>query len=81
VVQLLRDVLVNGRSVDTIADNPALKFCYKMGWLQAELEYQPESYSKVKTSDPLLLATRTVYVFPTRIHERCDLFDVYYYRC
>jgi hypothetical protein len=52
-VQLLRDVLVSGRSEDNVETNPALRDCYHSGWLQAELV--PED--------------RTVYIFPTKLHQ------------
>jgi hypothetical protein len=53
IVQFLRHVLVSGRSEDDIKTNPALEACYHNGWLQAELI--PEG--------------RTVYIFPTKIHQ------------
>jgi len=53
LVQFLRYVLVSGRSEDNIKTNSALRDCYHNGWLQAELV--PDD--------------RTVYVFPTKIHQ------------
>jgi hypothetical protein len=53
IVQFLRDVLVSGRSEDKVETNPALRDCYHNGWLQAEL----------------VPGDRTVYIFPTRIHQ------------
>jgi hypothetical protein len=53
IVQFLRDVLVSGRSEHDINTTPALKECYQNGWLQAEL----------------LSGGRTVYIFPTKIHQ------------
>ena len=52
-VQFLRDVLVSGRSEDNVETNPALRDCYRNGWLQAELV--PED--------------KTVYIFPTKLHQ------------
>jgi hypothetical protein len=85
VARLLRNVLMNGWSADKLDETPALNFCYKMGWLQAELvdreELNPEKVATFQKKAVLgeLLPKRTVYVFPTRIHQRCDLFDVYYH--
>jgi hypothetical protein len=53
IVQFLRDVLVSGRSEHDMDTTPALKECYQNGWLQAEL----------------LSGDRTVYIFPTKIHQ------------
>ena len=54
LAQFLRTVLVLGKSEDRLESNEALRLCYKKGWLQAEL----------------LAEGRTVYVFPSRLHER-----------
>jgi hypothetical protein len=53
IVQFLRSVLVSGRSEDNIETNDALKECYHNGWLQAES----------------VSGNRTVYIFPTKIHQ------------
>jgi hypothetical protein len=58
IVQILRYVLVFGRSEDNVETNPALRNCYHNGWLQAE------SASGGKT----------VYIFPTKIHQWYMLF-------
>jgi hypothetical protein len=53
IVELLRYVLVSGRSEDKVETNAALRDCYHNGWLQAEL----------------VPGDRTVYIFPTNIHQ------------
>ena len=53
IVPFLRSVLVSGRSEDNVEMNPALRHCYHNGWLQAELASEG----------------RTVYIFPTKIHQ------------
>jgi hypothetical protein len=83
VTKLLRNVLVEGRSVDKPEENSSLNFCYKMGWLQAELvdqgELEPEEgeATNAEAGSKILASKKTVYVFPTRIHQRCDHFNVY----
>jgi hypothetical protein len=47
---------------------PALKFCYKMGWLEAELVLQ--EWFVLGTLPVEFLPKRTVYIFPTRMHQR-----------
>ena len=59
IVRLLRDVLVSGRSEDNVETNPALRECYQNGWLQAELVLDDSNPEQ----------TRTVYIFPTKIHQ------------
>ena len=51
--QFLRHVLVYGQSDDSVDTNLALRDCYHNGWLQAEL----------------VPGDRTVYIFPTKIHQ------------
>ena len=51
--EFLRNVLVSGRSEDNVDNNLALRDCYHNGWLQAEL----------------LPGDKTVYIFPTKIHQ------------
>jgi hypothetical protein len=53
IAQFLRDVLVFGRSEDNVDTNSMLEACYHKGWLQAEL----------------VPGGRTVYIFPTKIHQ------------
>ena len=66
--QFLREVLATGRSIDELS-NKELNYCYRRGWLQAELELsnkdETELSDKGKTNK-----YRTVYVFPSRIHQR-----------
>ena len=67
LAQFLRKVLVFNRSEDDLKSNPSLNKCYKMGWLQAE-----------QTAED-----KTIYVFPTRIHQRynpSNIYNCYYYR-
>ena len=59
IVQFLRDVLVSGRSEDSVETNPALRECYHNGWLQAELVLKDGDSEQ----------TRTIYIFPTKIHQ------------
>jgi hypothetical protein len=68
VAQLLRKVLLNGSVEGELKEEPALEFCYKMGWLQAELVLQ-KGFS-LGTLPVEFLPKRTVYSFPTRIHQR-----------
>jgi hypothetical protein len=54
IIQFLRGVLVSGRSEDDeMETNHAFRECYHNGWLQAEL----------------VPGGKTVYIFPTKIHQ------------
>jgi len=68
VAQLLRKVLLNGSVSGELKKEPALEFCYKMGWLQAELVLQEGVDLGPLTVE--FLPKRTVYIFPTRMHQR-----------
>jgi hypothetical protein len=107
VAQLLRKVLLNGSVGGGLKEEPGLEFCYKMGWLQAELvlqegfslgtllvEFLPkrnltydndevggfrvwcrEVGSRLRPTKGyrrlgLDCPKRTVYSFPTRMHQR-----------
>jgi hypothetical protein len=57
-VKFLRQVLLFNQSDDKLEENATLERCYKRGWLQAEESAEG----------------KTVYVFPTRIHQRYNIF-------
>ena len=62
VAKLFREVLAFGRSEDEPELNPQLRACYRRGWFQAELANDMIS--------PLSDEPKTVYVFPSMIHQR-----------
>ena len=54
IAQFLREVLASKQSEAKLDSNPALNYCYTKGWLQAEVSAEG----------------KTIYVFPTKVHER-----------
>jgi hypothetical protein len=59
--QYLQKVIAYNRSTDTLKDNMPLEICYRNGWLQAELSAEG----------------KTVYIFPTKLHQRYGLSSVH----
>src|SRR5216117_2327383 len=60
LAQLLQKVLASRWLDDKLDSNQPLNHCYKKGWLQAE-----------STG-----GGKTIYTFPTRIHQRCVFFSI-----
>jgi hypothetical protein len=64
LAQYLKEVLILGKSEDKVEFNEALRLCYRMGWLQAEM----------------LSDDRKVYMLPSKLHERYEFSNDYFSR-